>query len=137
LADEYRIPWIRSRIEDLPGEGVGILRFFQYIVLKGWISFYVNALRARGWGVVTTGFLHAGGMLSPRSVYSAVERLGDLKRSVALEVMTHPGYMDAPTVEKYGVWGYRWDSDLALLTNSSFARGLRSRDVRITCFRDL
>ena len=139
LAEEYRVRHVRRRVTDRLFPGPGPIRVFQYLALKAWVSSYARrpARHDLPPGVVTAGVLHAGGRWSVDGVLSVVDRFLRRRGDAVLEVMLHPGYADAGTAEKYRAWGYRWESDLELLTDPALARGLEARNVQVSSFRDL
>jgi len=85
----------------------------------------------------TIGFLEAGGTMTTTRLLALLDRLRRDPDTEVVEVMLHPGHVDAETERKYGRWGYRWEHDLALLCDPALPEALARRGIEVTSFRDV
>ena len=138
LARKYRIPYVRAAIFDMVSLGYGLRRFFQWLLLKLWILYFITpSIPQRLQAIPTVGFLQAGGRMNVDTLISTIDKIR-LKRSFyAVEVMLHPGVSDKHTAYKYRSWRYKWDNDLELLQKASLAEALNKRGIEVVSYRNL
>ena len=138
LARKYQIPYVRTVIFDMISLGYGLERFFQWILLKLWILYYISPRLPQYLKTIPTiGFLQAGGRMKVDTLLSTLEAIRMKQLSYAVEVMLHPGIADKHTVHKYYSWRYKWDNDLELLQKASLAKALDKRGIEVISYRDL
>jgi predicted glycoside hydrolase/deacetylase ChbG (UPF0249 family) len=133
------IGFVRSRPVEPVWRGEPLVRRCEFLALAGISALARWRARRRGTGgssFVTVGFSSAGGTLTQERLLEVLDRLRQPARPV-VEVMLHPGRADADTRRRYGHWGYRWESDLALLCDPRLADELDRRGIEVTSFRDL
>jgi len=133
------VRFVRSRLVEPIWEGDRLARRLEFLVLAG-ISATARAFVDTGADVdgscVTTGFAAAGGMLTRARLLAMLDELR-VRGVAVVEVMLHPGRVDAETRRKYGHWGYHWDRDLELLCDPVLADELERRGIEVTSFREL
>jgi predicted glycoside hydrolase/deacetylase ChbG (UPF0249 family) len=138
LARTYKIPYVRTAIFDTISLESGLKRFFQWILLKFWILYYISPKVPEYIKTIPSiGFLQAGGRMNVDTLLSTLETIRMKQMVYAVEVMLHPGIADKHTVHKYSSWRYKWANDVKLLQQPSLAEALDSRGIEIVSYRDL
>ncbi len=131
------IRFVRSRPVEPVWRGEPLVRRCEFLVLSGITALSRRRAYARGaegYSFVTVGFAAGGGRLTRTRLLEILDRLGE---EPVVEVMLHPGRVDADTRRRYGHWGYHWERDLALLCDPGLAEELDRRGIEVTSFREL
>jgi predicted glycoside hydrolase/deacetylase ChbG (UPF0249 family) len=84
----------------------------------------------------TIGFLEAGGTMNSVRLLALLDQLRRHAAPDVVEVMLHPGRLDADTERQYGHWKYHWERDLALLCDPALPEALARRGIEVTSFRE-
>lgn len=143
VASEARrrdIRFVRTTLAD-PISGGGGLRTATMMAMRGvgWLAVRRAAAADLRHLVpfVTVGFLHAGGQLTTPRLLAVLDHLRRRRPDAIVEVMLHPGRVDAETARLDARSGYRRERDLALVCDPELPGALARRGIDVTSFRDL